>query len=105
MRRLGLVLLVMAAALLSASGMALAVDKVGTNGSDTLMGTNGNDNLLGGDGQDNIFSLDGEDNLVGGAGNDNVIGGNERPPEGATRTWWAVRVTTFSSPAEAPTGP
>ena len=37
----------MAATLVVASGLALAVTKIGTNGPDTIMGTNNADNLLG----------------------------------------------------------
>ena len=40
-----------------ASGVALAVNKVGTNGPDTLRGTNGDDDLLGRGGNDKLFSL------------------------------------------------
>ena len=80
MRRMVLLLTVMAVALVLASGVALAVNKVGTDGPDTLTGTNGNDNLDGRGGQDNIFSLDGTDNLAGGLGKDNVLGGEERRP-------------------------
>ena len=47
MRRIALVLTVMTFALVLASGVALAVNKVGTDGPDTLRGTNGDDNLLG----------------------------------------------------------
>jgi hypothetical protein len=47
MPRLILVLAVMAVTLAVASGVALAVDKVGTNGPDALMGTNRVDNLSG----------------------------------------------------------
>ena len=72
MRRVVLILLVMAAALVLASGVALAVTKIGTNGPDTLRETNGDDDLLGRGGQDNMFSLDGTDNLLGEAGRDNV---------------------------------
>ncbi len=78
MRRLVLLLTVMAAALVLASGVALAVTKVGTNGHDVLRGTDGKDNLLGLGGQDDIFGKRGSDNLVGGPGKDNVIGGDER---------------------------
>ena len=80
MRRMVLLLTVMAAALVLASGVALAVNKVGTDGPDTLTGTNGNDNLDGRGGQDNIFSLDGTDNLAGGLGKDNVLARDERRP-------------------------
>ena len=80
MRRVVLILLVMAAALVLASGVALAVTKIGSNGPDTLRGTNGDDDLLGRGGQDNMFSLDGTDNLIGEAGRDNVWAGTERRP-------------------------
>jgi Ca2+-binding RTX toxin-like protein len=74
MRRVVLVLAAMALALLLASGVALAVNKVGTNGPDTLRGTNGDDNLLGkGGSNDELFSLNGRDNLLGGAGKDCLI--------------------------------
>ena len=47
MRRTIVLLATMALTLLVASGVALAVTKIGTNGPDTLRGTNGNDNLIG----------------------------------------------------------
>jgi Ca2+-binding RTX toxin-like protein len=47
MRRLFLLMAAMAATLVVASGVALAVNKIGTDGPDTLRGTNGDDNLLG----------------------------------------------------------
>ena len=37
----------MAVSLVVASGVALAVNKIGTDGPDTLRGTNGDDNLIG----------------------------------------------------------
>jgi Ca2+-binding RTX toxin-like protein len=74
MRRVALMLAAMALALLLASGVALAVNKVGTNGPDTLRGTDGDDNLLGkGGSNDELFSLNGRDNLLGGAGKDCLI--------------------------------
>jgi Ca2+-binding RTX toxin-like protein len=82
MRRLVLLLAVMAAALVLASGVALAVNRVGTNGHDVLRGTDGEDNLLGLGGQDDIFGKGGSDNLVGGPGKDNVFAGDERRPGG-----------------------
>jgi Ca2+-binding RTX toxin-like protein len=75
----------MALALLLASGMALAVNEVGTDGPDTLRGTNGADNLLGADANDDLFGLGGSDNLLGGPGRDNVLGGNERRPFGGDK--------------------
>src|SRR5687768_1213217 len=70
MRRVALVLTAMTLALLLASGVALAVNKIGTDGPDTLRGTNGNDNLIGRGGNDILFALNGRDNLLGGPGND-----------------------------------
>jgi len=47
MRRTILLVAAMALILLAASGVALAVNKIGTDGPDTLRGTNGADNLYG----------------------------------------------------------
>ena len=66
MRRTILLLATMALTLLVASGVALAVTKIGTNGPDTLRGTNGDDNLLGKGGNDVLYALAGKDNLLGG---------------------------------------
>ena len=73
MRRLVLLLTAMALALLQASGVALAVNRIGTDGPDTLRGTNGNDNLIGKGGNDRLYALNGRDTLVGGAGKDVVV--------------------------------
>src|SRR5215212_5376815 len=75
MRRAILVVAVMALTLLVASGLALAVNKVGTDGRDFLKGTDKADNLLGNDANDLIFGLAGNDNLLGGSGKDIVFGG------------------------------
>jgi Ca2+-binding RTX toxin-like protein len=85
MRRTVLLVTVMAACLVMASGVALAVNKIGTNGPDTLRGTNGDDNLLGKGGNDVLFALAGKDNLLGGEGKDWVLGGNERIPFGGDK--------------------
>ncbi len=75
---------VMGAALLLASGIALAATFVGTNGPDTIIGTDSADTIagLGGDdfingrgGDDGISGGDGEDTVSGGYGNDSVSGG------------------------------
>src|ERR687894_2357729 len=55
MRRVVLVLGAMALALLLASGVALAVTKIGTDGPDTLRGTDGNDKLIGKGGDDVLY--------------------------------------------------
>ena len=72
MRRVVLVLVAMALALLLASGVAWAVNKIGTDGPDTLRGTNGDDNLIGKGGNDRLFGLHGRDTLLGGPGKDLV---------------------------------
>jgi Ca2+-binding RTX toxin-like protein len=72
MRRVVLLLTVVLVTLVVASGVALAVTKIGTNGPDTLKGTNGADNLLGKGGNDQR-PLGGEKNLLGGPGNDGVL--------------------------------
>ena len=85
MRRTILLLSTMALTLLVASGVALAVNKIGTNGPDTLRGTNEGDNLLGRGGNDALFGLAGSDNLLGEEGNDWVLGGNEDEPQGGDK--------------------
>ena len=85
MRRVAILLAVMTAALVMASGVALAVDRVGTNGPDTLRGTDGADNLVGLGGGDKLLGLGGSDNLVGGPGKDVVLGGDERRPRGGDK--------------------
>jgi hypothetical protein len=72
-----LVVAIMALSLLAASGVALAVTKIGTNGPDTLSGTNGSDNLLGRGGNDTLFSRAGSDTLLGGPGKDRLVGGEK----------------------------
>jgi Ca2+-binding RTX toxin-like protein len=77
MRRVVLVLAAMALTLLLASGVAWAVNKVGTNGPNTLRGTDRADNLSGKGGNDKLVGRGGRDNLLGGKGKDIVLGGNE----------------------------
>jgi RTX calcium-binding nonapeptide repeat (4 copies) len=85
MRRTIVLLASMALTLLVASGVALAVTKIGTDGPNTLKGTNGADNLIGKGGNDVLFALAGNDNLLGGAGKDEVLGGDERNPKGGNK--------------------
>src|SRR5215218_3268272 len=75
MRRTMLLVATMALTLLVASGVALAVTKIGTNGPDHLRGTNGDDILIGRGGNDVLNSLAGHDELLGGRGKDVVVGG------------------------------
>ena len=85
MRRTMLLLATITLTLLVASGVALAVTKIGTDGPDTLRGTNGDDNLLGKGANDVLYALGGRDNLLGGSGKDYVLGGNERIPLGGDK--------------------
>ena len=85
MRRTILLMATMALTLLVASGVALAVTKIGGPGPNTLRGTNGADNLLGRGGDDVLFGLGGSDNLLGEEGKDWVFGGNERRPSGGDK--------------------
>ena len=85
MRRVALVLTAMALALVLASGVALAANKVGTNGPDTLRGTNKADNLLGRGANDILLALAGNDNLLGGPGKDIVYGGDENRFSGGNK--------------------
>jgi Ca2+-binding RTX toxin-like protein len=85
MRRTILLLAAMALTLLVASGIALAVNKVGTQGRDLLTGTDGADTLVGRGGNDRIFSLAGKDTLIGGPGKDWIFGGSIRSSH---RTVW-----------------
>jgi Ca2+-binding RTX toxin-like protein len=78
MRRTILLVATMILTLLVASGVALAVNKIGTDGPDTLRGTNGDDNLLGKGANDVLYALGGRDNLLGAEGKDWLLGGNER---------------------------
>src|SRR5918995_466368 len=75
MRRVILLAAVMAATLLLASGVALAINKIGGPGPNTLRGTKGADNLLGRGGNDQLIGRGGRDNLLGGSGKDAVFGG------------------------------
>jgi len=85
MRRTVLLLATMALTLLVASGVALAVTKIGTNGPDTLRGTNGADQLIGKGGNDILLALAGNDTLLGGPGKDIVNGGSLSRPFGGEK--------------------
>ena len=78
MRRTMVMVATMALILLVASGMALAVTKIGTNGPDFLRGTNGDDSLIGKGGNDKLFAWGGNDNLLGETGKDWLFGGTDR---------------------------
>ena len=87
MRRTIVLLATVALTLLVASGVALAVTKIGTDGPDRLRGTNGADNLLGKGGNDLLFALGGRDTLLGGEGKDWLFGGSFERPFGGHKTF------------------
>jgi Ca2+-binding RTX toxin-like protein len=93
MQRVIMLLTLMAATLVLASGVALAVTKIGGPGPDTLRGTNGADNLLGNGGNDVLYALGGMDKLLGGEGKDWVLGG-ERRAQGGHKNLVGVPATT-----------
>ena len=72
-----LAMVVMAATLVIASGVALAVTKFGGPGNDILTGTNGPDTLVGGSGDDTLDGLPGPDQIFGGPGDDFVADGED----------------------------
>ena len=73
MRRTAVLLAPMVLSLLLASGVALAVTKIGTDGPDNLMGTKGSDDLLGRGDTDWISGLGGNDVISGGPGHDDPL--------------------------------
>jgi hypothetical protein len=86
MRRTILLLATIALTLVVAGGVALAVNKIGTQGRDFLKGTDGADHLVGRGENDRIFGLAGRDNLIGGPGKDVVVGGSPGPGFSAERS-------------------
>jgi Ca2+-binding RTX toxin-like protein len=75
MRRTVLVLVVMVATLVAASGVALAVYRSGGPGNDLLIGTYRGDTLEGFRGDDTVVGLAGTDEIWGGYGADLIKGG------------------------------
>ena len=105
MRRTILLLATMALTLLVASGVALAVTKIGTDGPDTLRGTNGDDNLIGKGGNDDLYALRWPRQPAGRAGQGCRCRWPSRGVALRRRqepSWWS-RQRYSSSVAEAPT--
>jgi Ca2+-binding RTX toxin-like protein len=69
-RRVGLVLVMMALTLIAGSGVAVAAVTFGTDGRDFLVGTNGADQFFGNGGGDGLVGRADDDVLFGGPGND-----------------------------------
>jgi Ca2+-binding RTX toxin-like protein len=74
MRRIVLVLSLMAVLVVVASGVAWAVVQTGTDGNDRLSGTNDGDTQYGLDGDDWLVGHGGPDNQYGGRGRDTLLG-------------------------------
>src|SRR3712207_5073120 len=78
MRRAGLVLVMMAVALVIGGGVALAAVKFGTDGGENLVGTNREDVLYGRGGADGLAGRGEDDVLYGDEGDDFMFGGSFR---------------------------
>ncbi|HEX6710278.1 MAG TPA: calcium-binding protein [Rubrobacter sp.] len=66
----------MIAALMPASGLALAATIDCSAGLDSCVGTDGPDSIKGSEERDRIFGLGGDDTLLGNGGNDRLTGGS-----------------------------
>ncbi len=75
MRRTVLLLAVMAAVLVMASGVALAATIIGTANDEILQGTNQDDTIRARGGDDVVLGREGADGLRGGNGEDSLYGG------------------------------
>ena len=99
MRGTILLIATMALTLLVASGVALAVTRVGGPANEVLRGTDGPDELLGNGGNDTRHGLGGNDNLksegilVGGAGDDKIFGGPR-----SDDIWGGLHPSTLTPP-------
>jgi len=90
MKRTLLLLAAMVAALMAASGVAFAVNKVcpsGTTQQNPCSGTTGIDTLIGTSGPDYIKGLAGNDKISAGAGNDTTDGGGGNDTYSYTSGW------------------
>ena len=70
-----LLVAVMAAVLVMASGVALAATIIGTPNDEILQGTNQDDTISARGGDDVVLGREGEDRLRGGTGEDSLYGG------------------------------
>jgi hypothetical protein len=93
----------MAVSLVVSSGVALAVDKNGTNGRDTLRGTNRADTLVGKGGSDVLSGLAGRDQMLGGPAKIGSLAATSISSEVATRNWWEDPATREFMPVKVPT--
>src|SRR5918994_2664519 len=75
LRRMTLLLAVVAAVLVVASGVALARDFVGTDRGERIVGTDSADTIDGNGGDDTIIGKGGPDRIRGGNGSDEQYGG------------------------------
>ena len=75
MRKMALLLAVMAAVLVVASGVALAKNFVGTERGEKIVGTNAGDTIDANGGDDVVIGKRGNDRIRGGNGRDRQYGG------------------------------
>ena len=75
MRRMTILLAVMAAVLVMASGVALARNFVGTERGERIVGTDSADTIDANGGDDTVIGLRGADKIRGGNGKDKQYGG------------------------------
>jgi hypothetical protein len=94
-----------AVTLVVASGVALALNKLGTNGPDILRGTNKSDNLLGRGGGDDIYGWGARTTCKADLAKISLLAENvnaSASPE-ATRAYWEGSATITSTAVWAPT--
>jgi hypothetical protein len=102
-RKLALLLAALAAALVLASGAALAVSKVcpsGTTQANPCSGTTNNDLLVGTSGPDYIVGLAGNDKISGGTGDDTTNGGGGSDTYSDTDGWGVDTLTDSGGSAD-----
>lgn len=75
MKKVALFFASIAVAILVVSGVAMAVEKIGTNKGEHLLGTDRRDILYGRGGNDTLRAFSGNDELIGGSGDDKAQGG------------------------------
>ena len=88
MKRTALLLAVMAATLVVASGVALAANYIGTNKGERIVGTGFADTVDARGGNDTVYGLGGNDSIRGGLGSDRQYGG---PGDDTIRTQGGFR--------------
>lgn len=92
MKRLGMILAVVLAAVVMVSGVALAATFNGTSGPDKIKGSTGGDRINGKGGDDVLKGRAGDDRIIGGGGEDRVLAGSG---DDFVKTWNDGRIPDF----------